>query len=1041
MSEAKDNTQFSFVEMEHSILEFWENENIFQKSLHQSKEFDPYVFYDGPPFATGLPHHGHLTASTIKDIIPRYWTMQGKHVSRRFGWDCHGVPIEWEIDKKLKMSAQEAVAKLGVKGYNDECRSIVQRYVAEWRSTITRLGRWVDFDDDYKTMDPWYMESVWWVFKQLWDKGLVYKGFKVMPISTALGTPLANFEVSQNYRDVQDPAVTVLFKIKDQERYLAAWTTTPWTLPSNLAVCVGDEIDYVLVRDESTAKNIYFAEELLTHYGDFEILERVKGSDLVGLQYEPLFDYFTDQQTEGGFVVVSDDYVTTDGGTGLVHQAPAFVEDDYRVLNENDIDAFVCPVGLDGRFDESVTDFSGMHVKEADKSIIEFLKQRGSLYRQEVIQHSYPFCPRSDTPLIYVAIPAWYVRTSSIVDKLVSANDQIHWVPEHIKEGRFGNWLKGEVDWGVSRNRVWGTPIPIWINDETGKAICIGSKEELKEYSGVEVSDFHREHVDPLTFDIEGEPGTYRRIEEVLDCWFESGSMPYAQLHYPFENHDVFKSGFPAEFIAEGLDQTRGWFYTLTVLAAAIFDKPAFNNVIVNGLVLAEDGKKMSKSLQNYTPPDNLMEQYGADALRLYLINSGLVKAEEQRFVDSGVHEMTRRALLPWFNAFSFLKTYAEIDEWSPKDGFSSGDNVLDQWMVSRLQTLKEGVSQEMSEYRLYNVVPKLFDFIEDLTNWYIRLNRSRFWGEGMDEDKVSAFNTLYSVLYELSKVMAPFAPFLSEHLYRELSAFSEDKADKESVHLCRFPEFDLDQKASGLEVAVDRMQQVVLLGRQKRESVKIGLRTPLSAITIIHRDESLLEDMKSLEGYVRDELNVREVRYSSDEGGYIDLAAKPNFSLLGKRLGKNMRDYQKKIGAMTFDEISSFQQSGEIRIEEEVFSLEEIEIFQKPKEGTATISNSFIAIELDCELTPELIRGGYAREVVNRIQRARKEQGFKVSDRVDVIYEAQGDLGEAMSEMADYIAGEVLALDFKAGQPSEDLVKSSVDGNELIFSLSLAGR
>ena len=1041
MSEAKDNTQFSFVEMEHSILEFWENENIFQKSLQQSKEFDPYVFYDGPPFATGLPHHGHLTASTIKDIIPRYWTMQGKHVSRRFGWDCHGVPIEWEIDKKLKMSAQEAVAKLGVKGYNDECRSIVQRYVAEWRSTITRLGRWVDFDDDYKTMDPWYMESVWWVFKQLWDKGLVYKGFKVMPISTALGTPLANFEVSQNYRDVQDPAVTVLFKIKDQERYLAAWTTTPWTLPSNLAVCVGDEIDYVLVRDESTAKNIYFAEELLTHYGDFEILERVKGSDLVGLQYEPLFDYFTDQQTEGGFVVVSDDYVTTDGGTGLVHQAPAFGEDDYRVLNENDIDAFVCPVGLDGRFNESVTDFSGMHVKEADKPIIEFLKQRGSLYRQEVIQHSYPFCPRSDTPLIYVAIPAWYVRTSSIVDKLVSANDQIHWVPEHIKEGRFGNWLKGEVDWGVSRNRVWGTPIPIWINDETGKTICIGSKEELKEYSGVEVSDFHREHVDPLTFDIEGEPGTYRRIEEVLDCWFESGSMPYAQLHYPFENHDVFKSGFPAEFIAEGLDQTRGWFYTLTVLAAAIFDKPAFNNVIVNGLVLAEDGKKMSKSLQNYTPPDNLMEQYGADALRLYLINSGLVKAEEQRFVDSGVHEMTRRALLPWFNAFSFLKTYAEIDEWSPKDGFSSGDNVLDQWMVSRLQTLKEGVSKEMSQYRLYNVVPKLFDFIEDLTNWYIRLNRSRFWGEGMDEDKVSAFNTLYSVLYELSKVMAPFAPFLSEHLYRELSAFSEDKADRESVHLCRFPEFDLDQKASGLEVAVDRMQQVVLLGRQKRESVKIGLRTPLSAITIIHRDESLLEDMKSLEGYVRDELNVREVRYSSDEGGYIDLAAKPNFSLLGKRLGKNMRDYQKKIGAMTFEEISSFQQSGEIRIEEEVFSLEEIEIFQKPKEGTATISNSFIAIELDCELTPELIRGGYAREVVNRIQRARKEQGFKVSDRVDVIYEAQGELSDAMFEMADYIAGEVLALDFKAGQPSEDFVKSSVDGNELIFSLSLAGR
>lgn len=1041
MSDAKDNTQFSFVEMEHSILEFWENENIFQKSLQQSKESDPYVFYDGPPFATGLPHHGHLTASTIKDIIPRYWTMQGKHVSRRFGWDCHGVPIEWEIDKKLNMSAQEAVAKLGIKGYNDECRSIVQRYVAEWRSTITRLGRWVDFDDDYKTMDPWYMESVWWVFKQLWDKDLVYKGFKVMPISTALGTPLANFEVSQNYRDVQDPAVTVLFKIRDQERYLAAWTTTPWTLPSNLAVCVGDEIDYVLVRDESSEKDIYFAEELLGQYGDFQVLEKVKGSDLVGLEYEPMFDYFADQQTQGGFVVVSDDYVTTDGGTGLVHQAPAFGEDDYRVLNENKIDAFVCPVGLDGRFDEAVSDFSGMHVKEADKPIIEFLKTKGSLYRQEVIQHSYPFCPRSDTPLIYVAIPAWYVRTSSIVDKLVAANDQIRWVPEHIKEGRFGNWLKGAIDWGVSRNRVWGTPIPIWINDETGKAICIGSKEELKEYSGVEVPDFHREHVDPLTFNVEGESGTYRRIEEILDCWFESGSMPYAQLHYPFENQALFESGFPAEFIAEGLDQTRGWFYTLTVLAAAIYDKPAFNNVIVNGLVLAEDGKKMSKSLQNYTPPDNLMEQYGADALRLYLINSGLVKAEEQRFVDSGVHEMTRRALLPWYNAFSFLKTYAEIDDWSPKNGFPCGDNVLDQWMLSRLQTLKEGVTEEMSEYRLFNVVPKLFDFIEDLTNWYIRLNRSRFWGEGMSEDKVSAFNTLYAVLYELCKVMAPFAPFLSEHLFRELSALSGDQADKESVHLCRFPEFDAAQKASDLEVAVDRMQQVVLLGRQKRESVKIGLRTPLSAITIVHRDKSLLDDMKSLEGYVRDELNVREIRYSSDEGDYIDLAAKPNFSLLGKRLGKSMRDYQKKISAMTFDEIASFQQSGEMRIEEELFTLEEIEIFQKPKEGTATISNSFIAIELDCELTSELIRGGYAREVVNRIQRARKEQGFKVSDRIEVVYAAQGELGEAMSEMADYIAGEVLAVHFKAGDPSRDSVKNSVDGNELEFSLSLVDR
>ena len=1038
MSESKDSTQFSFVEMEHAILEFWERESIFQKSLEQSKGSDPYVFYDGPPFATGLPHHGHLTASTIKDVIPRYWTMQGRHVSRRFGWDCHGVPIEWEIDKKLNMSAQEAVEKLGIEGYNDECRSIVQRFVKEWRTTITRLGRWVDFDDDYKTMDPWYMESVWWVFKQLWDKGLVYKGFKVMPVSTALGTPLANFEVSQNYRDVQDPAVTVLFKVCDQDKYLAAWTTTPWTLPSNLAVCVGDQIDYVLARDLSSNKDIYFAEELLGNYGEFEVLERVKGSELVGLKYEPIFDYFSDQRSSGAFVVVSDDYVTTDGGTGLVHQAPAFGEDDYRVLTQNGIEAFACPVGLDGKFDATVSDFAGLHVKEADKLIIGHLKGLGSLYRQEVIQHSYPFCPRSDTPLIYVAIPAWYVRTSSIIDKLVAANEQIHWVPEHIKEGRFGNWLKGAIDWGVSRNRVWGTPIPIWINDETDKAICIGSKEELKEYTGVEVPDFHREHVDGLTFSIKGESGTYRRIEEILDCWFESGSMPFAQLHYPFENQDLFEAGFPAEFIAEGLDQTRGWFYTLTVLAAAIYDKPAFKNVIVNGLVLAEDGKKMSKSLQNYTPPDNLMEQYGADALRLYLINSGLVKAEEQRFVDSGVHEMTRRALLPWYNAFSFLKTYAEIDNWSPETGLVKGENVLDRWMLSRLQTLKQNVADEMSHYRLFNVVPQLFDFIEALTNWYIRLNRARFWGSDMDQDKLSAFSTLYSVLLDLSKVMAPFAPFLSDYLYRELSALSGNRSAQESVHLCRFPNVDIENMVPELELAVDRMQQVILLGRQKRESVKIGLRTPLARITIINRDESLLEQMKSLEGYVRDELNVRAVEYSSEEGSYIDLAAKPNFPLLGKRLGKKMRDYQGKIASMNFDEILELQRTGETKILEETFSLDEIEVFQKPKEGTDTISNSFVAIDLDCELTPQLIRGGYAREVVNRIQRARKEMRFNVSDRIRVAYSAEGELKEAINEMSEYIAGEVLAVKIEMSEPGERSITSKIDEKEFLFSLEL---
>ena len=1043
MSESAENGAFSFVEMEHQILKLWEETDAFKQSLEKTKDKQPFIFYDGPPFATGLPHHGHLVASTIKDIVPRYWTMKGRYVMRRFGWDCHGLPVEHEIDKQLGMSAQDAVAKLGVAGYNDECRAIVQRYVKEWRHTVTRIGRWIDFDDDYKTMDTWYMESVWWVFKQLWDKGLIYQGVKVVPLSTALGTPLANFEATSNYQDVQDPAVTVLLKLREEDAYLAIWTTTPWTLPSNLAVCVGSDIDYQLVQDGD--RRIYFAKERVGHYvgDDAQVVKEVKGAALVGLSYEPIFAYFADQRDLGAFVVVSDDYVSTDSGTGLVHQAPAFGEDDNRVLKSHGIDALVCPVTLTGEFTDEVPDFAGQHVKEADKGIIAMLKGAGSLYRQEVIQHSYPYCYRSNTPLIYRAIPSWYVRVTAIKDKLVEANAQINWVPEHIKEGRFGKWLDGAIDWAVSRNRVWGTPLPVWINDVTGNAVCMGSVDELEQYSGVRVTDLHREHVDGLEFALEGEEGTYRRIEEVLDCWFESGSMPYAQLHYPFENEEVFAAGYPAEFIAEGLDQTRGWFYTLTVLGAALFDKPAFRNVIVNGMVMAEDGKKMSKSLRNYTPPDELMEAYGADALRLYAINSGLVKGEEQRFADAGVRDMVRRALLPWYNAFSFLRTYAAIDNWSPDKGLHGGDNVLDQWLLSRLQTLKSTVAREMEAYRLYNVVPQLFGFIEDLTNWYIRLNRSRFWGEDITPDKIAAYSTLYEVLLELAKLMAPFAPFLSEHLYQQLEALADRPASPSSVHLCDYPVSEADQVRPNLEVAVDRMQQVILLGRQKREEVKIGLRTPLAKLTIIHRDEGLLQDMRSLEGYLRDELNVLAVDYSTDESSYIDLQAKPNFPLLGKRLGKRMKAFAQQIAQLSEAQIAELQARGTLTLEAggevETFSVEEIEVKQQAKAGTNTISNSQISVDLDCELTPELVRRGYGREVVNRIQRERKERGFSVSDRIHVVFHADGVLAEAIAEHKDYIMGETLCLlmDLDAS-PQE--VTAEIDEHAFSFQLGLAG-
>jgi isoleucyl-tRNA synthetase len=1042
---ANTGSSVSFVDMEHEILRFWEEQEIFQKTLAKTRDRKPYIFYDGPPFATGLPHHGHIVASTIKDIVPRYWTMKGRYVLRRFGWDCHGLPIEHEIDKQLNKSAQEAVAELGVAGYNNLCRSIVQRYVGEWRRTITRLGRWVDFDDDYKTMDPWYMESVWWVVKQLWDKGLVYQGLRIMPLSTALGTPLSNFEANMNYMDVQDPSVIVLFALEDENASLAAWTTTPWTLPSNLAICVGPDIEYLKVRDPDCGKVIYLAAERAGHYLDLEraeVLARVRGRDLVGRRYRPLFPYFADQAALGAFVVLMDDYVSTDSGTGLVHQAPAFGEDDYRVMRSAGIEAFVCPVTMNGIFTDEVSDFAGQHVKDADRPIIRWLKDHDALYRQEVIQHSYPFCYRSDTPLIYRAIPSWYVAVTRLVDRLLDANEQIRWVPEHIKQGRFGNWLAGAIDWSISRNRVWGTPIPIWVNDVTGKSVCIGSLDELESLTGVRVHDLHREHVDPLTFELPDEPGVFRRIEEVLDCWFESGSMPYAQLHYPFERTEIFEAGFPAEFIAEGLDQTRGWFYTLTVLAVALYDKPAFRNVIVNGMVMAEDGKKMSKRLRNYTPPDELMETYGADALRLYLINSGLVRAEEQRFADSGVWDMTRRALLPWYNAFSFLKTYAEIDGWSPDKGQHVGENVLDHWIRSRLQTLKSRVAEEMDGYRLYNVVPQLFDFIEDLTNWYIRLNRGRYWGEQITADKIAAYSTLHTALYELCQVMAPFAPFLAEHVYRELCALGGGVATPASVHLCDYPEPESQWIRPELERAVERMQQVVLLGRQKREEVKIGLRTPLRSLTVVHRDRAVLDELRQLEDYLRSELNVHDIFYDTDESAHIQVVARPNFPVLGKRLGKRMKEFQQLIAALRPDQIELLQSQGSVELNGESFGADEIQVLQQARPGTNTVSNGQIAVDLDTALDDELIRGGYARELVNRIQRRRKDMGLNVSDRVDVRYGGDRELMRAAGEHREYVRGETLALAFEpdpqlaAGGPVVEVV---IDDRRLLLAVEPA--
>ena len=1043
MSEStSESSRFSLPKIEQEVLRHWEQHDVFRASLEQTKFGTPYAFYDGPPFATGLPHHGNLLASVLKDVVPRYWTMKGFHVQRRFGWDCHGVPIEYEIDKKLGMPTHQAVQKLGVAGYSSECRGIVERYVKEWRAIIERLGRWVDFDNDYKTMDAWYMESVWWVLKQLWNKDLVYQGEKVMPVSTVLETPLSNFEASSNFQEVQDPSVTVLFKLIDEDAYVAAWTTTPWTLPSNLALCVGAEISYVKVVDLSSDRDIWLAKDRLPPYQerhDFEVIEEAVGADLVGRSYEPLFPYFSSDRSRGAFLIVADDYVTIEEGTGIVHQAPAFGEDDYRIAKREGMPIDRCPVSMDGRFLQSVSDFAGQYIKDADKNIIAWLQVKGCLLETGVIVHRYPFCWRSGTPLIYRTVPTWFVRVSEMREALATANEQVHWVPDHIKHGRFGDWISNAIDWAISRNRIWGTPLPIWRNDATGRFVCIGSREELQNLTGVWVEDLHREFVDELNFEVEGEPGTFRRIPEVLDCWFESGSMPYAHRHYPFENKESFDAGFPAEFIAEGLDQTRGWFYTLMVLSVGIFGVSAFKNVIVNGMVLAEDGKKMSKSLKNYTPPEILINTYGADALRLYLINSGLLRGVEQRFADSGVREMARRALLPWYNAYSFLNIYANADGWKPEKQFLESENVLDRWILSRLQSLKAEIRREMELYHLYNVVPQLFTFIEELTNWYIRLNRARFWGEQLSGDKLSAFSTLYVALYDLTLAMAPYAPFLSEHIYQGLMKFKDADSHPNSVHLCSYPEVAEELCDHKLEATVERMQRILLLGRKRREEERVSLRTPLPSLVVIHRDERILNEIQELEETIKTELNVKHIGYDTHESNYIQLKAKPNFPILGKRLGKRMRAFHEQICRLSPQTIKELQHNGEIAIDGEVFSDSDILVAQLAREGSNVVSDSFISISFACEPTEENLLEGLSREVVNRIQRTRKELELNVSDRIQVVYQGTDRLLAALAKHSQYIARETLAVKFEQGNASQHAV--DIDGECFRFDIAVSKR
>jgi isoleucyl-tRNA synthetase len=959
---------------ELDILKYWDEKNIFEKSVLQRDENKPYHFYDGPPFATGLPHYGHIVASLMKDAVPRFWTMRGFRVERKWGWDCHGLPVENIIEKELLLNSKKDIEAFGIDKFNEACRATVLKYAAEWKRTIKRVGRFVDMEKDYKTMDLSYMESVWWVFGELWKKGLIYKGYKAMHVCTRCVTPLSNFEVTQGYKDVKDLTVTAKFKLNNPQKaglpentFILAWTTTPWTLPGNVLLAVNESVEYVLVKIEN--ENFVLAKDRLESvFKDkvFTVEKEFKGNELAGLEYEPLFPYFKD--TPNAFRVVVADFVTTTEGTGIVHIAPAFGDDDYQVGVRENV-PLVQHVKMDGHFVDEVKDFVGMEVKPAadtmatDVEIIKWLAANGRLFSKLKIEHSYPHCWRCDTPLLNYATSSWFVSVTKIKEKLLENNQQIRWVPEHIKDGRFGQWLEGARDWAISRNRYWGAPLPVW-ESEDGSTICVGSVEELERLSGQKVSDLHKHVIDKIEFEKDGK--VFRRVPEVLDCWFESGSMPYGQMHYPFENKEKFEAGFPAEFIAEGQDQTRGWFYTLHILATALTmgenpsvpmkkSVPAFKNVIVNGIVLAEDGKKMSKRLKNYPEPEIVLEKYGADAMRYYLITSPVMVGESLNFSEVGVREVYGKLINTLWNVVEFYEMFK-----TNSTEMVESKHVLDQWILAKLNETIDLVTEGMENYRLVDASRPLSDFVTELSQWYIRRSRDRF--KGQDEaDKLAAVSTLREVLLTLSKIMAPFTPFIAEKIYLQLGG------QMESVHLEVWPEAKEEKHHVAVVEHMSQARKVVEVGLALRSENKLKVRQPLSELKM--NIEGFSAQLMEI---VADELNVKKVTYAE----------------------------------VVVDGAWAEKEDGKTKV------------------------------WLNTEITEDLKKEGLVREIVRTINQMRKEQGLTVNDKIFVRYNTEnGMLVGALADFSSLIKESTLAEKLEIDKSITPL-DLEIDGTKISFIL-----
>lgn len=908
MSFKKVDPKQSLPEMEKEILKFWDENKIFEKSLEIRKDAQAYTFYDGPPFATGLPHYGHLVGSAMKDVVPRYWTMRGFLVERKWGWDCHGLPIENIVEKELGSKSKNEIEKLGVEKFNELCRSKVLKYVDEWKVVINRMGRWADMENSYKTMDLPYMESVWWVFKELWDKGLIYEGYRSMHVCPRCETTLSQQEVSEGYVDVKDLSAIAKFELIDEPGvFVLAWTTTPWTLIGNVALAINPEIDYAYVETVSIEKDGSFKDETFVVAKDrvaelfkerkIEITREVSGAELVGKKYKPLFGYYAKPEIENfenGWKIQGAEFVTVEDGTGVVHIAPAFGEDDLALGQKNNL-PFVQHVGMDGKIKQEAGEFAGLNVKpigdhtSTDIEIIKYLAKNGLLFAKEKYEHSYPHCWRCDTPLINYATSSWFVKVTDIKPRALELAEGIHWSPENIKKGRFGNWLEGARDWSISRQRFWASVMPIW-KCECGEMKVFGSVAELEKLSGQTITDLHKHVVDKIVFPCEKCGKEMHRIPDVLDTWFDSGSMPYAQKHFPFENVEKFEKDFPADFIAEGVDQTRAWFYYLHVIAVGIMDKPAFKNVIVNGIVLAEDGKKMAKKLQNYPDPMLMFDKYGADSLRLYLMGSPVVAAQNLNFSEKDVSELVRGMMRMLWNSYSFFVLYANIDKWEHSDEFhhSTAVNLLDRWILSEFNALVVSVHDGMENYELHKAVRAFPKFVDDLSNWYIRRSRKRFWKSENDVDKNSAYATLHHVLAGLSKMMAPFAPFISEEIYKNLTG-------KESVHLAELPTGDRKHIDELLNDQMRLVREVVSEGLQLRAVAKIKVRQPLASVTI---KESMEEELLEI---IKDELNVKDVLIDGDQEQKVSLNVEITDELrqegIAREIVRHIQEMRKEAG------------------------------------------------------------------------------------------------------------------------------------------------